>query len=108
MFLAMRTHITTLALLTFVGSATLADESDRPKLPDPIPVDGFQQLLPRGAIAAITDPVFVAPDEAEMPDEAWILGFVADGEAFAYDLNLLNRHEVVNHGTEQSRFAAVW
>ena len=45
---------------------------------------------------------------AEIPDDAWVLGFHRDGESFAYDLNLLNAHEVVNHGSERSRFAAVW
>lgn len=71
-------------------------------------VDGFQQLLPRGAIPALVDPTFVAATDADLPDEAWILGFARDGQTFAYDLNLLNAHEVVNHGTESSRFAAVW
>ena len=94
------------AALLLVSSVVLAEE--KPKLPDPIPVEGFQQLLPRGAIAALVDPEFVPASEAEIPDDAWILGFVSEGQAFAYDLNLLNHHEVVNHGTEKSRFAAVW
>lgn len=81
---------------------------DTPQLPEAIPVEGFRQLLPRGAIPALVDPEFVPADEAEIPDHAWVLGFAIDDRAFAYDLNLLNHHEVVNHGTEKSRFAAVW
>lgn len=83
------------------------NKKERPKL-EGIPVEGFQQLLPRGGIPALVDPDFVSVEDAEIPDEAWVLGFERDGEAFAYDLNLLNRHEVVNHGTESGAFAAVW
>ena len=85
--------------------SSMAD--DKPELKG-IPVEGFQQLMPRGGIPALVDPVFVSAEEAELPDDAWVLGFERDGEAFAYDLNLLNRHEVVNHGTEATKFAAVW
>lgn len=81
--------------------------AEPPKL-EGIPVEGFQQLLPRGGIPALVDPDFVSVAEAEIPDGAWVLGFERDGEAFAYDLNLLNSYEVVNHGTESGAFAAVW
>ena len=33
---------------------------------------------------------------------------VIDGEARAYSLNLLNRHEVVNDRIGEQKFAAVW
>ena len=95
-----------LAALMIPGMAG-ADEEKSPKL-EGIPIEGFQQLMPRGGIPALVDPEFVSAEEAVMPDEAWVLGFERDGEAFAYDLNLLNRHEVVNHGTEATKFAAVW
>lgn len=92
--------------------ALAADEppgDPRPGDPGPgIPVEGFQQLLPRGAIAALVDPEFVAAAEAEIPDDAWILGFARGGEAYAYDLNILNAHEVVNHEVAGRGFAAVW
>lgn len=101
----------TLTVLTFWGMSfgtSRAEETGQPKLPDPIPVDGFQQLLPVGAIAALVDPAFVPATEAEIPDSAWVLGFAHGGEAYAYDLNLLNSHEVVNHQVAGSLFAAVW
>ena len=75
---------------------------------NPIGVEGFQQLIPRGRIAAVVEPVFVEAKEAEISDEAWILGYAEGGEAFAYDLNLLNSHEVVNHHAGQNAIAAVW
>lgn len=83
------------------GSATHA-EGDEPK------DAGFQQLLPRGKIAALIDPDFVSAAEAEIPDDAWVLGFAHQGEAYTYDLNILNSHEVVNHEIVGNAFAAVW
>ena len=104
----LRTPIqTALVAALLIPGLAVADEEKKPEL-EGIPVEGFQQLLPRGGIPALVDPEFVTADEAEIPDEAWVLGFERDGDAFAYDLNLLNRHEVVNHGTETAKFAAVW
>ncbi len=71
-------------------------------------VDGFQQILPRGRISALVDPTFVSAAEADLPESAWILGFERDGHAYAYDLNLLNSHEVVNHRIGDLPIAAVW
>ena len=61
------------------------------KTSEPAP-PGVEQLMPRGRIAAILDPVFVAASEAEIPDDAWVLGVAIDDEARAYSLNLLNSH----------------
>ncbi|MBT3343581.1 MAG: DUF3179 domain-containing protein [Gemmatimonadetes bacterium] len=77
-------------------------------LPKSIPVDGFKQLLPHGGIPALVDPLFVAADKAGMPEDAWILGFAIGEHAFAYDLNLLNHHEIVNHTAGELPIAAVW
>ena len=70
--------------------------------------EGVQQLLPRGRIPAIFDPEFVTEDAAVIPDDAWVLGVLIDGEAKAYSLNLLNQHEVVNDHSGETPFAAVW
>lgn len=69
---------------------------------------GFEQILPRGRIAAIRNPVFVSAEEAEIADETWVFGVVIDGQARAYSLNLLNHHEVVNDQVRDHSFAAVW
>lgn len=72
------------------------------------PPPGVEQLLPRGRIAAVFEPKFVGAAEAEIPDDAWILGVAIDGQARAYSLNLLNSHEVVNDRIGEKSFAAVW
>ena len=81
-----------------VAGAAAADE----------PPAGVEQLLPRGHIAAVLEPVFVAAAEADLPADAWVLGVVIDGQAKAYSLNLLNSHEVVNDRTGEVAYAAVW
>jgi hypothetical protein len=70
--------------------------------------EGFQQLLERGGIASIDDPVYVSAGEADIPSDAWVLGVVTDGESRAYSLNLLNNHEVVNDEIGGQSIAAVW
>lgn len=72
------------------------------------PPPGVEQLLPRGRIAAVFEPIFVPATEAEITDDAWILGVEIDGETRAYSLNLLNRHEIVNDRIGEKSFAAVW
>lgn len=68
----------------------------------------YQQILPRGRIAAITNPTFVTAKEAEISPDSWVLGVVINGESRAYSLNLLNAHEVVNDQIGDTPFAAVW
>ena len=72
------------------------------------PPPGVEQLLPRGRIAAVVDPQFVSAGEADLPDDAWILGVAVEGRAKAYSLNLLNSHEVVNDKSGETAYAAVW
>ena len=72
------------------------------------PPEGVEILLPRGAIAAVFEPRFVSASEAELPDEAVVLGVAIGEEARAYSLNLLNSHEVVNDEMAGTAFAAVW
>ncbi len=72
------------------------------------PPPGVEQLLPRGGIPAVFHPRFVPAAAAKIPDGAWVLGVMIDGEARAYSLNLLNRHEVVNDRIGETAFAAVW
>ena len=78
------------------------------EIEDDPPPAGAQQLLPRGRIAAVFEPEFVSAAEAEITEDAWVLGVVIEGEAKAYSLNLLNRHEVVNDRNGETEFAAVW
>ncbi len=75
---------------------------------DPELPEGYVQIIPRGAIPAIDEPVYVPAAEARIRDEAWVLGVVIDGQARAYSLELLNGHEVVNDTIGNTDFAAVW
>ena len=72
------------------------------------PPPGVEQILPRGGIEAVFEPQFVSVGEADIPADAWILGVVIEGQAKAYSLNLLNRHEVVNDRFGDLPVAAVW
>jgi hypothetical protein len=74
---------------------------------DRLPVE-FQQIIPRGQIASVDTPRFVPAAQAKLPPEAWVLGVLVDGQARAYSLNLLNRHEIVNDAIGEKSFAAVW
>ncbi len=89
--------ITSAALLA-IPSAAAAQETP----------EGYEQLLERGRIASVDAPTYVTAGEADIPDDAWILGAVIEGQAFAYSLNLLNAHEVVNDRFGDTAFAAVW
>ena len=69
---------------------------------------GFRKLLPRGAISAVDDPVFVPAADAKIADDAWVIG-VFDGEhAKAYAINLLHQHEVVNDFLGDRPIATTW
>ena len=70
--------------------------------------EGYQQILPRGRIAAVNSPRYVAASKAEIRPSSWVLGVVIDGQPRAYSLNLLNAHEVVNDSIGETNFAAVW
>jgi len=69
---------------------------------------GYEQILPRGRIRAITKPDHVTAENAKVADDHHVLGVVIDGQPVAYSLNLLNFHEVVNDQIGDTRFAAVW
>ena len=57
---------------------------------------GFRQLLPRDGIQPIYDPQFTSPSELEWPPETQVIGVSAEGEAKAYPVSFLDRHEMVN------------
>ena len=99
-----------LCLLTVAVVAVPLTGTQRPA-PGPAGEDlppEFMQLLPRGRIASVDAPQFVQAEKAKIPDDAWVMGVVINGQARAYSLNLLNRHEVVNDEVGGVKFAAVW
>ena len=97
---AERTSFLAGALLAATAAAAAEPPAQRP--PE------FQQIIPRGRIASVDAPEFVAAGEAQIPDDAWVLGVAIEGEARAYSLNLLNHHEVINDRVGERTFAAVW
>ena len=68
----------------------------------------FEQIIPRGRIAAIVKPKFVSADKAEVNENSWMMGVELDGQTRAYSLALLNSYEVVNDKIGSTAFAAVW
>jgi len=92
--------ISTGAILALTVTTACTQPRDLPK--------EFEQLLPRGAIAAIKHPSFVSAEDAHISGKEWVLGVQIDGEARAYSLTLLNSHEVVNDAIGDKNFAAVW
>ena len=96
-----------LAAVSFVVSSSLSAQTQSDSSPRGLP-EAFQQVIARGAIASVDAPEFVAASEAEIADDAWVLGVVIDGQARAYSLNLLNQHEIVNDRINDKSFAAVW
>ena len=99
------------ASITFLMPATAQEQAGRKKPDVPTvgtPPEGYEQLLPRGKIPAINDPDYVNADDAEIGDDAMVLGVIIEGTPIAYSLNLLSNHEVVNDSVGKTNFAAVW
>ena len=109
----LRLELTVLLSCGLAGALVGCATTGRPtpgtttELPPDLPPE-YQQIIPRGRIASIDEPEFVSAEEAEIPDDAWILGVAIDNRAKAYSLNLLNSHEIVNDTSGDVAFAAVW
>lgn len=58
--------------------------------------DGFRQLLPRDGIRPIYEPSFTDASGVDWPADTQVIGVSADGEAKAYPVSVLGRHEMVN------------
>lgn len=69
---------------------------------------GFKQILPRGRIAAVNEPEWVAAEQAKIPDDAWMMGVLIEGQARAFSFAIMNAHEVVNDTIGGTPYAAVW
>jgi hypothetical protein len=96
-------HLVAAVAVAGTGLAPVAPAGAEDALPS-----AFKQIIPRGRIASVDAPRFVPGEKAKIPPEGWVLGVVVDGQARAYSLNLLNRHEIVNDQIGDQTFAAVW
>ena len=67
-------------------------------------------VLPRDAIAAIKDPNFVTAAEAArwMDLREQVIGLEIGGEAKAYPINVLSRHEIVDDVVGGKPVAVTW
>ncbi|MBI4165211.1 MAG: DUF3179 domain-containing protein [Acidobacteria bacterium] len=63
-----------------------------------IPLSQIERNIPKDAIPALTSPQFVSAQEAVkgLKESDRVLGAAFDGEAKAYPIGILNRHELVN------------
>jgi len=62
---------------------------------EPLP-DGFRQLLPRDGIQPIYEPQFVDAASIGWSEGTHVIVVAAGGEAKAYPVNFLSRHEMVD------------
>ena len=67
-------------------------------------------VLPRDGISAITRPRFITPEQAQrwMSPSERVIGVEIDGEAKAYPINLLSRHEIVDDVVGGKPVAVTW
>lgn len=71
--------------------------------------DKVYSLLGPDRIPAIDEPQLVTAAEADfMADDEWVLGVAVDGQARAYSLWHLDRHEIVNDWLGGEPIAATW
>ena len=67
-------------------------------------------ILPRDAITAIDNPLFVTIEEADATyeDDELVIGVEFDGEVRAYSVPFLSDHEVVNDTINGRKIAITW
>lgn len=96
----------------FVVLATAASVACGQNLPeiDSLKGDPVVEVLPPDAIPAIDDPKFVSAKKANkfMQKNEPVLGVVHEGEAKAYSLWHLDRHEIVNDTLKETPVGVTW
>ena len=65
-------------------------------------------VLPRDAIPAIDHPRFFSADRANYAADELVIGVEVDGEARAYSIPHLSRHEIVNDEIRGVYLAITW
>jgi len=95
-----RTALLALAAVLWAPSVTLSAGDDPPA--------PLQRYFPKSRFPALDGPLYVEARDADTPRDAWVLGVVVDGQARAFELNLLTRYEVVNDRIGDRPVAVVW
>ena len=94
----------------FTVALSGAAQHSGPEVVATIGGDEVYQVVPVGRIPAIDDPKFISGRKADRqmrPGEP-VLGVVVDGEARAYSLWQLDKHEIVNDEIAGTAIAATW
>ena len=67
-------------------------------------------LLPKDAIPALLDPKFTSVEsgDGQMDDFEHIIGVYINGDASAYPIRMLSRHEIVNDVVGGESIAVTW
>lgn len=65
-------------------------------------------VLSRDAIPSIDNPRFVSADRANYASDELVIGVEVNGEARAYSIPLLSRHEIVNDTIQGRHIAVTW
>ena len=70
----------------------------------------MQTVLSKDAIPSIDDPQFVSPETADSQydDDELVIGVNINGDARAYSVPLLSRHEIVNDVVGGKPVAVTW
>jgi hypothetical protein len=99
-------------LVAALVSASPAEAQRRPVQEEKIGDGTLVTVLPPDAIPAVTHPEFVGRAEADrwMDENEPVLGLVdpVTGQAKAYSLWLLDRHEIVNDRLGEKPVAVTW
>jgi hypothetical protein len=99
-----------------LAAAQAGADKDKPEIPTVGPRelviqgDPVRIILPVDGIASVDSPEFLSAAEADAvySDDEPILGVVVDGDARAYSLWHLDRHEIVNDVVGGQPLAATW
>ncbi|MEN8240856.1 MAG: DUF3179 domain-containing protein [Chloroflexota bacterium] len=92
------------------GFGTQTAENSLPKPTADLRALGMVTILPRDAVPAIDQPVFLSADEADREYAPYelVIGVEINGEAKAYSAPFLSRHEIVNDSVGGAAIAVTW
>jgi hypothetical protein len=93
-----------------VQTVRLENEGEAAGVVNPAREFEIVTLLPRDAIPAIDNPVFLSPEEAdsEYNDKEFVMGLSINGDHRAYSVGLLSGHEIVNDTVGGRKIAVTW
>ena len=87
-------------LLNPKQDVTVASQDDR--------IVQMVSVLPKDAIRSIDNPRFVEADRANYAPNELVIGVEVNGEARAYSIPHLSRHEIVNDEIQGVHLAVTW